>query len=102
MKTIVIKISSDLYEKIKSYRVEAPTQLLEAVRHGTIIRDDWERYQAIMNLEHAGLTKEQIAYVEKVFTTDVKRRTYDVIADGYLEDTPSGAILLNIKQALKG
>lgn len=34
MKALIIKLTDKYYEKIMRYEVEAPTQIIESIRHG--------------------------------------------------------------------
>ena len=37
MKKLIIKITDTMYEKIVNYEVDAPTQMIESIRHGIVL-----------------------------------------------------------------
>lgn len=39
MKKLIIKITDTMYEKIINYEVDAPTQMIESIRHGIVLPD---------------------------------------------------------------
>ncbi len=53
MKKLIIKITDTMYEKIVNYEVDAPTQMIESIRHGIVLPCNLTDKAAIQPIIHA-------------------------------------------------
>ena len=50
MKKLIIKMTDTMYEKIVNYEVDAPTQMIESIRHGIVLPSNLTNGDMVLSL----------------------------------------------------